>query len=47
MADRARELAEELGRKVTVDELAAEYEMDPDEIREAIRLSGSAIGDIQ
>ena len=31
----------------TVDELAAEYEMDPDEIREAIRLSGSAIGDIQ
>ena len=47
VADRARELAEELGRKVTVDELAAEYEMDPDEIREAIRLSGSAIGDIQ
>ena len=47
VADRARELAEELGRKVTVEELAAEYDMDPDDIREAVRLSGSAIGDIQ
>ena len=47
VADRARELAEELGRKVTVDELAAEDEMVPDENRKAIRLSGSAIGDIQ
>lgn len=47
VADRAREMAEELGRKVSVAELAAEYDMDPEDIREAVRLSGNAIGDIQ
>ena len=46
IADRARELAEELGRKVSVAELAREYEMDPEEIAEAVRLSGNAITDI-
>jgi RNA polymerase primary sigma factor len=47
VADRARELAQELGRKVSVQEVAAEYEMDPEDVREAVRLSGNAIGDIQ
>ncbi len=47
VADRARELAQELGRKVSVHEVAAEYEMDPEDVREAVRLSGNAIGDIQ
>ena len=46
VADRARELAEELGRKVSVAELAREYDMDPEDIQEAVRLSGNAIGDI-
>ena len=46
IADRARELAEELGRKVSVAELAKEYEMDPEEIAEAVRLCGNAIADI-
>ena len=47
VADRAKEMAEELGRKVSVAELAAEYGMDPEDIREAVRLSGNAIGDIE
>ena len=47
VADRARELAQMLGRKVTVQEIANEYEMDVEEIQDAVRLSGSAIGDIQ
>ena len=46
VADRAKELAEELGRKVSVAEIAKEYEMDPEEIAEAVRLSGNAIADI-
>ena len=46
VADRAKELAQELGRKVSVMELASEYDMDPEDIREAVRLSGNAIGDI-
>ena len=46
VADRARELAEEFGRKVSVAELAREYDMDPEDIQEAVRLSGNAIGDI-
>lgn len=46
IADRARELAEELGRKVSVAELAKEYEMDPEEIAEAVRLCGNSIADI-
>lgn len=47
VADRAKEMASTLGRKVSVAELAIEYEMDPDDIRDAIRLSGNAIGDIE
>lgn len=47
LADRAKELAQMLGRKVSVREIADEYEMDPDEIEDVIRLSGNAIGDIQ
>ena len=47
LADRAKELAQMLGRKVSVQELADEYKMDPDEIEEVIKLSGNAIGDIQ
>lgn len=46
VADRAREMASVLGRKVSVGELAAEYEMEQDDILEAIRLSGNAIKDI-
>lgn len=47
VADRAREMASTLGRKVSVSELAIEYEMDPEDIRDAVRLSGNAIGDIE
>ncbi len=47
VADRAREMASMLGRKVSVAELAIEYEMDPEDVRDAIRLSGNAIGDIE
>ena len=47
LADRAAELSQMLGRKVSVREIADEYEMDPDEIEDVIRLSGNAIGDIQ
>lgn len=46
VADRAKELSQELGRKVSVAELAKEYDMDPEDIQEAVRLSGNAIGDI-
>lgn len=46
VADRARELATVLGRKVSVGELAAEYEMDQEDILEAMRLSANAIKDI-
>lgn len=47
VADRARELAGELGRKVSVSELAAEYEMDREDILEALRLSADAIEDLE
>ena len=47
LADRAKELAQMLGRKVSVREIADEYEMDTDEIENVIRLSGNAIGDIE
>ena len=47
VADRAKELSELLGRKVTVQEIAKEYGMEDEEIQDAIRLSGNAIGDIQ
>ena len=46
VADQAKELAESLGRKVTVQELAEETGMTSDEIWEAVRFSGGAIEDI-
>ena len=41
--DRAKEMAEELERLVTIDELVKELEMDEEYIRETIRLSGNSI----
>lgn len=41
--DRAREMAEELERLVTVEDLVKELETDEEYIRETIRLSGNAI----
>ncbi len=41
--DMAKELAESLQRKITVEELAAETGMEPEEIEEAIRFSGNKI----
>ena len=41
--DRARELAEEMERLVTVEELVRELAQDEEYIRETIRLSGNAI----
>lgn len=41
--DRAKEMAEELERLVTVEELAAELEKDEEYIKETIRLAGNAI----
>lgn len=38
--DKAKELSDSLMRKVTVEELKAEYELSEDEINEIIRLSG-------
>lgn len=46
VADQAKELAESLGRKVTVQELAEETGMTSEEIWEAVRFSGGAIEDI-
>lgn len=46
VADKARELAEELRRKVTVQELAQETGMSEEKIREAYRISGYAIEDL-
>ncbi len=46
VADQARELAESLGRKVTVAELADETGMTLLEIMEAVQFSGDAIEDI-
>ena len=43
ISDQARELAESLQRKITVEELAEETGMDVDEIMEAIKLSGNKI----
>ena len=43
ISDQARELAETLQRKITVEELAEETGMDVDEIMEAIKLSGNKI----
>lgn len=43
IADQAKELAESLQRKITVEELAQETGMDEEEIREAIKFSGNKI----
>lgn len=40
---KARELAEELGRKVTIQELADETQMSPEQIREAVRITADNI----
>lgn len=45
--DKARDLAEDLERLVTVEELAKELEMEEEYIRETIRLSGNAISYIE
>lgn len=47
VAKQAEKLSEELRRKVTVEELAAETGMSPDSIKEAMRLSGYTIEDIE
>jgi len=46
VADKAKELAKELRRSVTVDELANESGLSVDEIIEAIRMTGNNIEDI-
>lgn len=46
VADKAGELAESLGRKVTARELAREGEVTPEEIAEAVRLTGGKIEDL-
>ena len=43
ISDKAKELAETLGRKVTKEELAEEAEIDVEDIAEAVRLSGGQI----
>lgn len=47
VADKARELAEELQRKVTISELAEETGMSVKSIEEAMRMSGFAIEDLE
>ena len=47
VADKARELAEDLHRKVTVDELVAETGMSKKSILDALRMSGYKIEDIE
>lgn len=47
VADRARELAGELHRKVTVEELAGETGMSEKTIRDAMRMSGFATEDLE
>lgn len=47
VADKARELAGELHRKVTVEELAGETGMSEKTIRDAMRMSGFAIEDLE
>jgi RNA polymerase primary sigma factor len=46
VADEARNLAEELRRKVTVQELAGETGLSENRIREAMRMSGFQIEDL-
>ena len=47
VADAARELASDLGRKVTVEELVAEGKLSRKMIEDAIRISGKKIEDIE
>ena len=47
VADKARELAEELGRKVTPMELAGEGDVSAEQIAEAVRLTGGRIEDLE
>ena len=47
VADKARELAEELHRKVTPEELKAESGLSLKEIQDAMRMSGFQIEDIE
>ncbi len=47
VADKARELAEELHRKVTPEELAQESGLSLKTIRDVLRMSGNKIEDIQ
>jgi RNA polymerase primary sigma factor len=47
VADAAAELAEALGRKVTIDELVGESQLSGKAIREALRISGKALADIE
>ena len=46
VADKAHELAEELGRKVTTMELAGEGDVTAEQIMEAVRLTGGKIEDL-
>ena len=46
VADKAHELAEELGRKVTPMELAGEGDVTAEQIMEAVRLTGGKIEDL-
>lgn len=46
VADKAKELAHSLGRKVTAAELAGEGEVTQEQIRDATRLTGRAIEDL-
>ena len=43
ISDQAKELAESLQRKITIEELAEETGIDEEEIREAIKFSGNKI----
>ena len=47
VADAARKLAGEYGRKVTVEELAAEGKLSEKTIRDALRISGGKIEDLE
>ena len=47
VAEKAKELSEELRRKVTVEELCAETGLSEKAVRDAMRLSGYTIEDIE
>lgn len=46
IADKAKEMADTMGRKVTAAELAGEGEVTPEQIEQAIRLTGGKIEDL-